>query len=1240
MKETQKWILGMDIGTASCAAAAYRCRLGSGGKPEPTELAHLDGVIFSEPLHNPSGGGWETRNAERRRRRLQRRQISRRAGLRKTLLHIAKTLGLDETKLKDHGKFSRSIHQLRVEALDRRVEPYQLFRVLLHLAQNRGAAYLQEEGQINEAVRGKTTIGQYLLDRKREACSKTSSGGESGTDSRDQSKRIGLHAYKRWRKLQDSAEEDQKLKAEDLFYARFKFEDELKRILHEQSKHHAFLKEIYPYPDRIAGVIMRLGAADSVSDSASDKEEGEKTEASDGAPAAPAASEDEIPPSYADVLYHTLAYQRPIKWDVETIGDCDLYGKGYKAVPVCHPLFQRFRLEQRLQDLEWVPVGGEIDSKIPGKLSREEKNKLRKALLPQSEVPFKKMYELLECSSQAWRFSHDRRHKSGNEKEGLQGDKTSAAMREKAAGWDELSEAEQGLAMVALGNMSDLKTLREQKRPDLLKMLENFSELEPDTQSGKQPGGQSDGQSDGRGLDCEKVADFLTNLGRAKGGKKGGVYQSLAELGLEKGRSSYCATACRRLVEIMQEEDCDKAGAEVALREKLKEEGRVVINEMGEVRNPIVKSSLKIAEKLYRHMVSVMGSHPAQVRLEYMRELHDSAASRGEREMDMRKKEKERRDARKELDGYDGVEPTDANIARYRFWKEQDHKCAYTGRYIPLEKLQATEIDHIIPRAKGGSNGVSNKVLAFGDVNRKKGNRTPYGAMSEGFLSERDWTHIKSYAENLEKKAKEAKGKGPTDYYSRKARALLTQEKTEIRSSDKAMERRFTETSFIARLIGQELKKWSKGSLRDADILPVRGVLTDYLRTQWKMNLILPEIRHREGRPLLKKEREGVSEGVFLTLEEIKEQARASKDHRNKSREFDKRVDHRHHLVDAAVVGLVSRSMLKGASDHHRDNSRNASGNSPLEGFEVSPPVVVASLPEILRQKLEGHVVWHKPDRFGDGQLFKDNFYGLASDGQGLIQRKTLDSLKGKGGSYASLKREIEKKLVGQALKASLLRQLEEKEAADMKVDDAVKNLYYPEGSRNRVQKVRCLYHERGQVFFSEERDFALREHHGDLKDASPPRVIAVRRNSGHSHAEWDSDGTIRVVSRKEYAERKQKDAGYLKNAQNCVFPGDFVYVASREAIYQVASFTVFATGKLEIRLKLANETAGYGELNAKLSPAFNTFKKRFPDEKKAVLYCNLGKWKGAELLATRSQLAHKVMQLRPPKEPLSGGSP
>ena len=72
-------------------------------------------------------------------------------------------------------------------------------------------------------------------------------------------------------------------------------------------------------------------------------------------------------------------------------------------------------------------------------------------------------------------------------------------------------------------------------------------------------------------------------------------------------------------------------------------------------------------------------------------------------------------------------------VKRARLCRQQREMCAYSGTTI-TDKAAAEgnglEIDHIVPRSRGGNNGMSNLVLCYASANQGKGNRTPIDWLS------------------------------------------------------------------------------------------------------------------------------------------------------------------------------------------------------------------------------------------------------------------------------------------------------------------------------------------------------------------------------------------------------------------------------------------------------------------------------------------------------------------------------
>jgi len=61
-------------------------------------------------------------------------------------------------------------------------------------------------------------------------------------------------------------------------------------------------------------------------------------------------------------------------------------------------------------------------------------------------------------------------------------------------------------------------------------------------------------------------------------------------------------------------------------------------------------------------------------------------------------------------------------LTKKSIWKRDNFTCQYTGKKI---KEDEGNIDHVLPKSKGGSSDWTNLVLACKDVNQRKGDKTP-----------------------------------------------------------------------------------------------------------------------------------------------------------------------------------------------------------------------------------------------------------------------------------------------------------------------------------------------------------------------------------------------------------------------------------------------------------------------------------------------------------------------------------
>lgn len=71
---------------------------------------------------------------------------------------------------------------------------------------------------------------------------------------------------------------------------------------------------------------------------------------------------------------------------------------------------------------------------------------------------------------------------------------------------------------------------------------------------------------------------------------------------------------------------------------------------------------------------------------------------------------------------YDKMPKHDVKLTRKTLYQRDRHVCQYCGDKFKIEDLN---IEHIMPKSRGGQNSWENLVTACIDCNRKKGNRTP-----------------------------------------------------------------------------------------------------------------------------------------------------------------------------------------------------------------------------------------------------------------------------------------------------------------------------------------------------------------------------------------------------------------------------------------------------------------------------------------------------------------------------------
>ena len=74
------------------------------------------------------------------------------------------------------------------------------------------------------------------------------------------------------------------------------------------------------------------------------------------------------------------------------------------------------------------------------------------------------------------------------------------------------------------------------------------------------------------------------------------------------------------------------------------------------------------------------------------------------------------------LQGYDRVPRRYVRFSRFNIYSRDQNRCQYCGRQFPRAELN---LDHVVPRSKGGTSVWENVVCSCHRCNRLKGGRTP-----------------------------------------------------------------------------------------------------------------------------------------------------------------------------------------------------------------------------------------------------------------------------------------------------------------------------------------------------------------------------------------------------------------------------------------------------------------------------------------------------------------------------------
>ena len=350
----------------------------------------------------------------------------------------------------------------------------------------------------------------------------------------------------------------------------------------------------------------------------------------------------------------------------------------------------------------------------------------------------------------------------------------------------------------------------------------------------------------------------------------------------------------------------------------------------GKIANPTVHIGLNELRKVVNALIKRYG-HPSEVIVEVTRNLKLSR----EKKLEIQRDQKVRQDFNDKLvnEACEALKLNPNTLDRSKrrelsqkmqLWYELNPQdvanrcCPYTGEQLSISRLLSSEveIEHILPYSRTLDDSLNNKTVCMGRANRIKGNDTPYEAFGAKTELGYDYDAILQRASFMSKN----KGKRfAADGYQRW-----------LKEDQDFLARALNDTAYLSRIAKEYLALICPPNR----VRAIPGRMTALLRGTFGLNQLLSGDNSKN------------------------------------------RNDHRHHALDAAVIGVTDQGLLQKFSQASA-NARSMQLNRLVENM----PLPWDTFREHVERGLSNIIVSHKPDHGYQGAMHEATAWGLRDDG-------------------------------------------------------------------------------------------------------------------------------------------------------------------------------------------------------------------------------------------------------------------
>lgn len=579
---------------------------------------------------------------------------------------------------------------------------------------------------------------------------------------------------------------------------------------------------------------------------------------------------------------YIIFHQRPLKSCKHLVGRCELErcdvidqssgrvrNQGPKVAPRSSPLFQACKIWESINNLN-------IHNKTNDTLhiTTEQKQAIYAFMSTHEKLKTNDLKAILGIKSKEWLFGKA----VGN---GLQGDTTYCAIRNALGNYSKANDLLRFNLTTVDGTKVNTDT------GEITRVIDTSFEREPLYQLWHTLYSISD------------IEELRKTLNIKFGIDDEVVVEALCQIDFVKaGYSNKSSRAIRKILPYLQEgmqyHDAKvAAGYNDTTLTKEQNEAREIAERLlpiqkGELRQPVVEKILNQLVNLVNALMDEFGRFD-EIRVELARELKQSREERESATKDISRNQRVNETIAKRIQEDYGLVATRSRIQKFKMWEESEHICVYCGNTVDVKEFLlgfGVEVEHIIPRSVIFDDSFSNKVCACRACNKEKNNRTAYDYMQSKGEGE-----LKAYIDRVNNLAEKYNTKLPIPIgisHSKRNKLLMV---TKDIPAD-FIERQLRESQYIAKKAKDMLQSVCR------NVYATSGSITDFIRHIWGWDEVLHTLNFERYRAA------GLTEMVERDINGSKVEVERIKD-------WSKRMDHRHHAVDALTIACTKQGYIQ-----------------------------------------------------------------------------------------------------------------------------------------------------------------------------------------------------------------------------------------------------------------------------------------------------------------------------------------